>query len=100
MGAEAGLRERKKQQTRNAIAAAAMQLFAERGFDAVSVAEVASAADVSVATVFNYFPTKEDLVYDRMEAFEEALLEAVREREAGESVLSAFGRFILERTRQ
>ena len=100
MRSEPGLRERKKQQTRNAIAAAAMQLFAERGFDAVSVAEVASAADVSVATVFNYFPTKEDLVYDRMEAFEEELLAAVREREADESVLSAFGRFILERTRQ
>jgi AcrR family transcriptional regulator len=100
MGAEAGLRERKKQQTRSAIAAAALQLFAERGFDAASVAEVARAADVSVATVFNYFPTKEDLVYDRMEAFEEALLAVVRERGPGESVLSAFGRFIFARTEQ
>src|SRR5919198_2957348 len=100
MGREQGLRERKKQQTRSAIAAAAMELFGERGFDAVSVAEVARAADVSVATVFNYFPTKEDLVYDRMEAFEEALLAAIRERAAGESVLAAFGRFILERTQQ
>ena len=100
MSADPGLRERKKQQTRDAIAAAAMRLFAERGFDAVSVAEVARAADVSVATVFNYFPTKEDLVYDRMEAFEEALLAAVREREAGESTLGAFGRFILARTEQ
>jgi AcrR family transcriptional regulator len=98
--AGSGLRERKKQQTREAIAAAAMALFAERGFDAVTVAEVAQAADVSTATVFNYFPTKEDLVYSRFEAFEEALLAAVRERPAGESVLDAFGRFILERSRE
>ena len=100
MSNEPGLRERKKQQTRAAIAEAAMQLFTERGFDAVSVAEVAKAADVSVATVFNYFPTKEDLVYDRMEAFEEALLAAVRDRGPGQSILTAFGRFILERVRQ
>ena len=98
--AGSGLRERKKQQTREAIAAAAMALFAERGFDAVTVAEVAQAADVSTATVFNYFPTKEDLVYSRFEAFEEALLAAIRERPPEESVLDAFGRFILERSRE
>jgi AcrR family transcriptional regulator len=98
--ATAGLRERKKQRTRETIAAAAMELFAERGFDAVTVAEVAQAADVSTATVFNYFPTKEDLVYDRFEAFEQELLAAIRERPAGESVLDAFGRFILDRARQ
>ena len=60
-----GLRERKKRQTREAIAAAAMALFHERGFDAVTVADVARAADVSEKTVFNYFPTKEDLVFHR-----------------------------------
>ncbi len=90
-----GLRERKKQQTRELIAEAAWRLFAERGFHGVTVAEVARAADVSEATVFNYFPTKEDLVYGRMEAFEEELLRAVRERAPGESVLAAFGRFAL-----
>jgi AcrR family transcriptional regulator len=95
-----GLRERKKQQTRAAIAEAAMALFAERGFDTVTVTQVAAAADVSTATVFNYFPTKEDLLYSRLEAFEEALLAAIRDRPAGESVLDAFGRFILERSRQ
>ena len=58
-----GLRERKKRETRDAIAAAAMQLFLERGFDAVTVADVARAADVSEKTVFNHFPTKEDLVF-------------------------------------
>ena len=56
-----GLRERKKRQTRDAIAAAALALFLERGFDAVTVADVARAADVSEKTVFNHFPTKEDL---------------------------------------
>jgi AcrR family transcriptional regulator len=59
----------------------------------VSVSEIARAAEVSEATVYNYFPTKEDLVYYGMEAFEEALLAAVRDRPAGQSVLEAFGRF-------
>ena len=96
MSAEPGLRERKKQRTRQQIADAAWELFAERGFDGVTVSEVARAADVSEATVFNYFPTKEDLVYGRMEAFEEELLEAVRGRETGESLLDAFARFVLQ----
>src|SRR3954447_9567183 len=90
-----GLRERKKQQTRRLIAETARRLFAERSFEAVTVAEVARAADVSEATVFNYFPTKEDLFYDRLEAFEEELLASIREREPGESVLAAFRRFVL-----
>jgi AcrR family transcriptional regulator len=98
MSSELGLRERKKRQTRTAIRDAAMRLFLERGFDQVSVAEVARAADVSEATVFNYFPTKEDLVYERMDVFEQELLAAVRERPQGESVLRAFVRFILDRS--
>jgi AcrR family transcriptional regulator len=98
MSTELGLRERKKLQTRTAIRDAAMRLFLERGFDQVSVAEVARAADVSEATVFNYFPTKEDLVYERMDAFEQELLAAVQERPDGESVLRAFARFILDRS--
>src|SRR5947208_7810449 len=91
-----GLRERKKQQTRQLIADTARRLFAERSFEEVTVADVARAADVSEATVFNYFPTKEDLFYSGLEAFEEELLAAVRDRAPGESVLAAFGRFILE----
>ena len=90
-----GLRERKKERTRAAIADAALELFRERGFDAVTVAEVARAADVSEGTVFNYFPTKEDLFYGRMESFETALLDAVRDRASGRSVLEAFSDFIL-----
>jgi len=91
-----GLRERKKQQTRLHIAETARRLFGDRGFDAVTVGEVARAADVSEKTVFNYFPTKEDLFYSGMEAFEEHLLAAIRGREPGESVLLAFRRFVLE----
>jgi len=91
-----GLRERKKLQTRQLIAEAARRLFAERGFAAVTVADVARAADVSEATVFNYFPTKEDLFYSGLEAFEEELLASIRERERGESLMAAFGRFVLE----
>ncbi len=96
MGADVGLRERKKQRTRQLIADTASRLFVERGFDTVPVAEVARAAEVSEATVFNYFPTKEDLVYQRMEVFEEELLTALRYRPAGEPIVAAFRRFALE----
>jgi AcrR family transcriptional regulator len=92
-----GLRELKKQRTRESIAETARQLFAERGFERVPVAEIARAAEVSEQTVFNYFPRKEDLVFWRLESFEDELLAAIREREDGESVPRAFGRFILRR---
>ena len=69
-----------------------MQLFAQRGFDRVTVAEVAAAADVSEKTVYNYFPTKEDLFFDEVPAREEALVAAVRGRRAGESILAALRR--------
>jgi len=92
-----GLRERKKQQTRELIAQTARRLFLERGFDHVPVAEIARAADVSEKTVFNYYTRKEDLVYFQLEAFEEELLAAVRDRAPGESVLDAFSRFVLQR---
>jgi AcrR family transcriptional regulator len=96
MEAELGLRERKKLRTRQLISETAVRMFVERGFDKVPVAEVARAAEVSEATVFNYFPTKEDLVYQGMEAFEAELLAAVRDRPAGESIVAAFGRFVLQ----
>src|SRR5215207_10760769 len=95
MSAEPGLRERKKQQTRARITDTAIELFADRGFDHVTVAEIARLADVSETTVFNYFPTKEDLVYWRMAAFDEQLLDAIRNRPAGASILTAFERFVL-----
>jgi AcrR family transcriptional regulator len=95
MTGEPGLRERKKQRTRQQITETAWRLFAERGFDQVPVAEIAREAEVSEATVFNYFPTKEDLVFHRMAAFEHELLEAISNRDAGESIVHAFGRFVL-----
>ena len=90
MAAEAGLRERKKQQTRERIFETARRLFEKKGFDAISVAEIAREADVSEVTVFNYFPTKEDLFYGGMQFFEEQLLEAVRARPRGVSAVRAF----------
>jgi AcrR family transcriptional regulator len=91
-----GLRERKKQRTRELIADTAWRLFAERGFDQVTVAEIAADAEVSEATVFNYFAVKEDLVFHRMEAFEQELLGAIKNRPEGESIAAAFGRFALQ----
>jgi AcrR family transcriptional regulator len=95
--AKPGLRERKKEQTRRLIADTARRLFAERGFDRVTVAEIARTADVSEKTVFNYFPAKEDLFYSRLEAFEADLMAAIRGRRAGTSVLAAFRAFLLGR---
>ena len=94
MTSPTGLRERKKERTRALIADTARRLFTERGFEAVSVAEIAREADVSEATVFNYFPTQEELVYNRLGAFEEEMLAAVRDRAEGESIVAAFARFI------
>jgi AcrR family transcriptional regulator len=91
-----GLRELKKQRTRELLAETARRLFTERGFERVSVAEIARVAEVSEKTVFNYFPTKEDLVYWRLETFEEELLDAIRSRAEGESILEAFVRFVSE----
>src|SRR4051812_13957056 len=91
-----GLRERKKEETRQAIREAALRLFFARGFDAVSVAEVAEAANVSKVTVFKYFPLKEDLVYSRTGEAESELARAVRGRARGESALGAVRRYFLE----
>jgi AcrR family transcriptional regulator len=85
-----GLRARKKRATRDAIAAAARRLFAERGFDAVTVAEIAAAADVSEKTVFNHFATKEDLAFAGGEARLSRLLTDIAQRRAGTSVLDVF----------
>ena len=89
-----GLRELKKEQTRTLIADTAWRLFADRGFDAVRVAEIAREARVSEATVFNYFPRKEDLLYSRLEGFGERLVTAVDSRSPGESVLDAVRNFL------
>lgn len=91
-----GLRERKKARTRATISDTAMALFLERGFDRVTVAEVAREADVSTATVFNYFPAKEDLFFDRADEVVCHLADVVRTRAAGESFVAACRRDMLE----
>jgi AcrR family transcriptional regulator len=85
-----GLRERKKRAAREAIATAARRLFADRGFDDVTVAEVAAAADVSEKTVFNHFPTKEDLAFAGREEGIAQFVTAIAERPPGSSVLDVF----------
>ena len=77
-----GLRERKKRATRAAIHKAAMRLFAERGFAGTTIDDVAAAADVSRATVFSYFATKEDLVFADAPLAVEALAETLRDAPA------------------
>ncbi|WP_030380017.1 MULTISPECIES: TetR/AcrR family transcriptional regulator [unclassified Streptomyces] len=91
-----GLRERKKRQTRQYISDVATGLFVERGFDAVTVAEVAEAADVSVNTVYNYFPAKEDLFLDRSAGMVDRLSRWVRGRRRGESAACAVLRELRE----
>jgi len=91
-----GLRERKKLQTALRIYRAAVALFDEKGFDAVSVQEIADASEVSKMTVFNYFGTKEDLVFKPMEDHFSDPARAVRDRKPGESAVEAVRRQFLE----
>jgi AcrR family transcriptional regulator len=96
-----GLRERKKRRTAARIAEVAAHLFAQRGYEAVAVVDVAAAADVSEQTVYNYFPTKEDLVFDRSDEIRDALVEAVATRPPGMAAavaLAAVAHTLLNRT--
>jgi AcrR family transcriptional regulator len=89
------VREQRRLETRDRIVDAAAELFAERGFDAVSVLEIARRAGVVEKTVFNHFPVKEGLVFDSDPPIRAALLDAVRRRPAGESVAAAAGSFVV-----
>jgi len=84
-----GLRELKKAKTRKMISDLATGLFIEKGYDQVTTAEIARLAEVSVPTLFKYFPTKETLVFDEEDEREEKLLAAVTERKKGMSILDA-----------
>lgn len=93
-----GRRERKNAQTRRALADAALRLFLDRGYDQVSVKEIADAVDVSVPTVFKHVPDgKEALIFDNGAERRESLLAAVREHPAGTSVMSALREFMSSR---
>lgn len=94
----AGLRERKKAETRAAIAAAAARLFARAGFHAVTMIQVAAAADVSEQTVYNYFPTKEALVFDRVDDLQQGLLDVVADRDTGIDLVEAYRHWLHEVT--
>lgn len=92
-----GLRERHKQRTRRDISAVAMGLFAEFGFEKVTISEIAEAAEVSKMTVTNYFARKEDLIFDRAEEAISSLADAAANRARGESILAAIRRDYDER---
>jgi AcrR family transcriptional regulator len=82
-------RARKRLATRQSISNAATRLFWKRGFDQVTVDEIAAAADVGRMTVFNYFPRKEDMFFDRDEEGREVLREALRQRDPGVAPIQA-----------
>ena len=92
-----GLRERRKQETRQVISDIATEMFATRGFDAVTISQVAEAAGVAKMTVTNYFPRKEDLVFDRAETIVRSLADVIAGRAPGESMLAAIRRDYAER---
>jgi AcrR family transcriptional regulator len=90
----AGLRERKKQQTHEALSRAAVALFLERGFDEVSVADIAAAAEVSKPTLFKYFPTKPDLVLHRIADHEREAARVVLEFSPGSPIEALHRHFV------
>jgi AcrR family transcriptional regulator len=90
-----GLRERKKQRTRETIARAARELFAERGYYETTLPDIAEAADVSTRTIFAYFPSKEDILFSEFALMREALAQALAERPEGQDALETVRGFIL-----
>jgi AcrR family transcriptional regulator len=89
-----GLRERKKQRTRQQIIEAAMGLFAERGYQATTIADIADAADVAPRTFFSYFPSKEAVVFHNVDRHLEGLANALRDRLPGETAFDALRRWV------
>src|SRR5712691_11257765 len=90
-----GLRERKKQRTRETIAHAARELFAERGYHVTTLPEIAEAADVSTRTIFAYFPSKEDILFSEFPLMKAALAQALADRPEREDALETVRAFIL-----
>jgi len=83
---QVGLRERKRQQTRQALISAAMRLFAEKGYDEASVAEIAAAADVSTKTFFNHFASKDEVLFPHLSSRIDAAVAVIEQRGPGENV--------------
>jgi AcrR family transcriptional regulator len=92
--ARPGLRERKKQQTRDTIARVALELFAERGYDQTTLAEIADAADVSTRTIFAYFQSKEDILFCDEPAFLERLKQKLEHRPSDVTTIDALRDFL------
>src|SRR5438128_9411244 len=95
MNPQPGLRERKKQRTRETIARAAHELFAERGYHATTLPDIAAAADVSTRTIFAYFPSKEDILFSGFAQTIDELAQALAQRPAGVQTLDVVRDFIL-----
>jgi len=91
-----GLRERKRQRTHDAVSAAAISLFLEHGFDRVSVADIAAAAEISKPTLFRYFRSKEDLVLHRIADHQGEAARVVRQRPAHQTPLAALHEHFLD----
>jgi AcrR family transcriptional regulator len=89
-----GLRERKKQQTRETIASAALRLFAERGYDETTLADIAEAADVSPRTIFGYYESKEDILFCEEPGYMEVLKRKLDERPPGTTTIDAIRDFV------
>src|SRR6202011_3652893 len=89
-----GLRERKKQQTRETIARVALELFAERGYDQTTLSEIADAPDVSTRTTFAYFQSKEDILFCDEPAFFEQLKQTLEQRPSGATTIDALREFL------
>jgi AcrR family transcriptional regulator len=95
MNPEPGLRERKKQRTRETIAQAARALFAERGYHPTTLNDIAQAADVSTRTIFSYFASKEDILFSEFPLMKQGLARALADRPEGEDALETVRKFIL-----
>jgi AcrR family transcriptional regulator len=91
-----GLRDLKKARTRRLIVDTAARLFAERGYERVAVSDVAREAEVAEQTVYNYFPTKEQLVTDREQQVQDRLCELIRSRPPGVTAAAAIRDFVLD----
>jgi AcrR family transcriptional regulator len=100
VNAATGHRERKKQQTREAIARAAFELFVERGYAATTLAEVAEAAGVATRTIFAYFASKEDILFSGFQAMRDTLATALAERPAGKDALGTLRDLIVSAAAQ